>query len=500
MTQDTLSNPQMIKDPRELRRLLDEAAKRGSRVARLDWNTLMFGPQRDFIEDPSRLKVACCSRRAGKSHGVALALLKAGFEHPNSYPIYINMNRASAKAIIWPALKDIDKELNLGLRFDNTHGHIHLPNGSSIMVYGAGSKREMDKMRGIAPPLICLDEAQNMGNEMLYLLTQVLMPATFDYKASILVTGTPANSRHSPFYKICHGMQIGEDVKIGWSVHNWTMVENPYIPDPEEQRAFFMHQMGWNENTPAYLRELCGQWVFDTDKKIFNNREGMLVDRFPRELAEDWRWILGVDLGTKDPCAYSIGAYSRSIGQCYIVESYRLPELSTIEAGTEIERIYNRFPPFSHTIVDSGGQGAAFIKQWKSTHPSIPARPVEKGKDSVDMGISIMNADIRAGKLFFVEKGCSDLLQEMDTLQWDEKALEVGKRAVKSGMQDHAMDSCRYLHTKVQLGDVNAFVVDVPTRPKDETIPEECRKQAFSRKKKEPQWVKMGRWKRPGRR
>jgi hypothetical protein len=209
---------------------------------------------------------------------------------------------------------------------------------------------------------------------------------------------------------------------------------------------------------------------------------------------------LGVDLGTKDPCAYSIGAYSRSIGQCYIVESYRLPELSTIEAGTEIERIYNRFPPFSHTIVDSGGQGAAFIKQWKSTHPSIPARPVEKGKDSVDMGISIMNADIRAGKLFFVEKGCSDLLQEMDTLQWDEKALEVGKRSVKSGMQDHAMDSCRYLHTKVQLGDVNAFVVDVPTRPKDETIPEECRKQAFSRKKKEPQWVKMGRWKRPGRR
>ena len=45
-------------DPRELRRRLAEASKRGSRVARLDWNELMFGPQRAFIEDKGRLKVA----------------------------------------------------------------------------------------------------------------------------------------------------------------------------------------------------------------------------------------------------------------------------------------------------------------------------------------------------------------------------------------------------------------------------------------------------------
>ena len=495
----------MKNDPRELRRLLGEAGKRGARVARLDWNELMFGPQRDFIEDPSRLKVACCSRRAGKSHGIALALLKAGFEHPNSYPVYINMNRASAKGIIWPALRDIDAALNLGLRFDNTHGHIHLPNGSSIMVYGAGSKREMDKMRGLAPPCICLDEAQNMGSEMLYLLTQVLLPATFDYKAPIMVTGTPSNSRHNPFYKICHNEKIDETIgNFGWSVHHWTMDENPYIPDPEEQKAMFREAMGWNENTPAYLRELCGLWVFDTDKKIFNHRDDMLVDRFPVERADDWRWLMGVDLGTKDPCAYTVGAYSRAIGACYVVESYRSPDLSTIEAGTEIERLYNRYPPFSHTVVDSGGQGAAFIKQWKSSHPHIPAKPVEKGKDSVDMGISLINAEIRAGKLFFVEKGCQDLLQEMDTLQWDEKAWEVGKRAVKSGMQDHSVDSFRYMCTKVRLGDIGGFVVDDSYEKGSdryfEQLREKARKQAFKQRKAEPEWVTLGRWKRPGRR
>ena len=50
---------------KQLSRFMEEAMKRQSRVASLDWNTHMFGPQREFIEDPSRLKVACCSRRAG---------------------------------------------------------------------------------------------------------------------------------------------------------------------------------------------------------------------------------------------------------------------------------------------------------------------------------------------------------------------------------------------------------------------------------------------------
>jgi len=490
-------------DP-ELSRALAEVAKRASRVANLDWNTLMFGPQREFIEDPARLKVACCSRRAGKSHGVALALLKAGFEHPGSFPLYINMNRASAKGIIWPALKRIDKDLGLDLKFDNTHGHIYLPNGSAIMVYGAGSKREMDKMRGLAPSAVCLDEAQNMGNDMLYLLTQVLLPATFDYKAQIMVTGTPSNSRHNPFYKICHNIRLNDKVDIGWSVHNWTMLENPFIPDPEEQMAMFREAMGWNINTPAYLRELCGKWVFDTDRVIFHSTERMLVDRWPREKADDWRFIMGVDLGTVDPCAYTVMCYSRAVAEAYVLESYRKSDLSTIEAGAEIERLYDRYPTFSHTVVDSGGQGASFIRQWKDTHPHIPAKPVKKGADSVDMGISIINADIRAGKIFFVEKHCQDLLQELDTVQWDERAAEVGKRTVKAGMSDHAMDSFRYASTKLRIHDIGGFVADDSTPHGSPEywarLKQKAHDQAFNQRKPEPLWVKLGRWKRPGRR
>ena len=463
----------------------------------------MFGPQRNFILDDSRLKVACCSRRAGKSHGVALALLKAGFEKPGSFPLYINMNRASAKVIIWPALRDIDRQLNLGLKFNNTTSDVHLPNDSVIKVYGAGSRREMDKIRGGKPPAMVLDEAQNMGQDMLYLINEILLPSAADYQAPIMITGTPSNNRHSPFYRIANGLGLDDKSKLGWSVHHWTMKDNPYIPDPDGEMDLALNANGWSKNTPAFRREFLGEWVFDTHRTCFDYREHMVVQKFPEDQASDWRYVIGVDLGTEDPCAFTVLAYSRQVGRTYVLESYRHPDLTVLQAGTEVERLMHRYPTYSHIVVDSGGQGAAFVKQWKTSHPHIPARPVKKGHDSVDMGISIINADIRAGKLHFVEKYCLDVLQEMSELQWDEKSLELGKRIIKRGWEDHAADSLRYAYTKVRTHDVGGFVVDDSTdKYSDEWYKrktEEIRKQAFNQQKPEPYWVKVGRWKRRGR-
>lgn len=492
-------------DPK-VAKAIDAATTRANRIAGLDWGDLMFGPQREFIEDKSRLKVACCSRRAGKSHSVALALLKAGFQHAGSYPVYMNMNRASAKVIIWPALREIDRKLNLGLKFNNVTSNIHLPNESVIQVYGVGSRREMDKTRGGKPPAVCLDEAQNMGQDMLYLINEILLPSTADYQAPIMITGTPSNNRHSPFYKIATGGQLAEGVSSNWSVHHWTMKENPYIPDYEgEIELALAANPGWTRNTPGFRREYLGEWLFDTHRTAFDYREHMVVPRFPIEDANDWRYIIGVDLGTEDPCAFAVLAYSRSVARCYVLEAYRKGDLSVLEAGTEVERLMNRYPNYSNIVVDSGGQGAAFVRQWKDTHPHIPARPVKKGYDSVDMGISIMNADIRAGKLYFVEPYCLDVLAEMSELQWDEKSLVLGKRVIKRGLEDHASDAVRYAYTKVKIHDIGGFVVDDTPKDREEEFKRhhaQLKKAELSgdRKKTEPLWVRAGRWKRPGRR
>ena len=441
-------------DEEERRRLLAELQKRQGRIQSLDWDRLMFPEQRKFIEDPSRLKVAVCSRRAGKSHGVALALLKAAYQYPGSFPIYMNGNRAQAKVMIWPALRDIDQELKLGLRFDQATSDVKLPNaiGSVIKVYGVGTRREMDKIRGGKPPLSVLDEAQNMGSDMAYLISQVVLPSTADYKSAVLVTGTPNASCTGPFHDIAHGDSLS-DVSHGlkWSVHNWTMEENPYIDDPEEEYDLACAANGWTRQSPGFLREMKGKWVRDNQGMAFYMNGSMVVDKAPLEKADDWVFNLGIDLGTKDPCAYTIGATSNQLGATYILQSYK-DQFTTLQAGTEVERIMEQYPLKGPFPTDSGGQGAAFIAQWKTTHPNIPAVAVKKAYGSVDMGINIINADARAGKLFFVKSGCEQLIDELQMLMWDEKTSATGVRRIKRGdaFPDHCADSFRYMYTRVR--------------------------------------------------
>ena len=438
------------KDP-ELLRLIEEASKRSGRIASLDWEQLMFEPQRDFIMDDNRLRVACCSRRAGKSHAIGLAMVKAGFMYPASQPIYMNGTRSSIKKDVWPAIRKLNKELSLGLEFVENEAIIKFPNESRIMSYGIGSRREMDKIRGGKPPICCLDEAQNMGSDMEYLITEILLPATADYKASILVTGTPNASCSGPFYNITHGKGMGErDAELGWSVHHWTMAENPYIIDVEEEYDLAKKAKGWTDLSPGFRREYKGEWVRDTLGLCFEMPNAMIVDEFPEKDTSDWRYVLGVDLGTVDPCAFTIIAYSRALARSYVLMSYK-DQFTTLQCGTEIERLMDIYK-FDHIVVDSGGQGAAFIRQWKETHPTIPARPVRKGYDSVDMGIGIINSDVRAGKLKIVKHSCKQLLDEMNILIWDDRKSITGRRLVKRGdaYPDHCADSFRYAYQKVR--------------------------------------------------
>jgi len=273
-------------DP-ELLSVLREVQKRSEKLDLLDFHELTFGSQREFIEDESRLKVACCSRRSGKSHGVAILLLKHALQKPGCTPVYINMNRASAQLIIWPALRDLSNKFDLNLQFIKSSGDVIVPNGSEIRVFGAGSMREMDKVRGVGTTLTiaCLDEAQNFGADMEYLIRSVILPATADHKAPIVVTGTPNQTCAGPFHEICH--QSGEMVEalakegFGWSVHGWTMKENPYIKDVEEEYLLAKAANGWNDNTPAFRREYFGEWVRDTAGLCFDLHESMFVEEFP---------------------------------------------------------------------------------------------------------------------------------------------------------------------------------------------------------------------------
>lgn len=469
--------------------VLEEYARRQALLRQLDWDKLFFGPQKAFIEDPAQFKVACCSRQSGKTHGSAGALLKAALEMPGSTPIYINLNRTSAQGTIWPALKSIRDSEGLQMEFIRADSSVRLHNGSEIKVYGAGSMREMDKIRGLGASLnlVVLDEAQNFGSDMYILIRQVLLPATVTHKAPILVTGTPNAACAGPFYDIVHGggemFKDTSEKGSGWSVHGWTMKDNPHIPDVDEQYERHKAANNWTDASPGFRREYLGEWVRDTEGLCYNLTQSMMVDTFPVGDADDWRYILGVDVGTADPWAFTVLASSRALGQTYVLESYRQEDMSTLQAGGEIERLRDVYP-ITAIVVDTGGQGANPVRQWKDTHPTIPAEAVKKGYGSVDMGISIINADIAAGKLFFLKDSCGHLIDEAQILIWDQRRSPTGARRVKRGdsYPDHACDSFRYAYTKVRTWGTGAFGYNDMLQP---GTPEYADREARRRREKE---------------
>ena len=394
----------------------------------------------------SKYSIACCSRRAGKTFGVAIKLLKTAFDNPKTLSLYVTMSRTMGKDILWPALEWLNDEYNLGLVFKLNTGDIVLPNGSKILMRGAGSKREIDKMRGPKYIGVCIDEAQGFNWLLQYMIDEVLEPATLDYgdKSWIAVTGTPNAMCSGPFFEMWHGVTKNEDgrdtKKQVWEPHHWTFFDNIWQPTPERQAALIRERRGWTEETPKYVREYKGRWVKDTEGAAWTIGPHNLVYSFPIEKADDWRYCIGVDLGINDPCAFVVFAWSRDVGECYILESFEQEVDSPSGSAVEVDRLLEKYGQAT-IIADTGGQGKAHVGEWAETY-SISATPALKH----DKGgrISIINDELKAGTIKILAQHNHALINQATIIQWDEDARERGRWVYERGYLDHLVDALQY--------------------------------------------------------
>src|SRR5574343_1924212 len=80
---------------------------------------MTFPQQRALIEDPSRLKAACCTRRAGKTFGIGLYIWDVALKNPGCTILYLSLTRQSAKEIVMrDVLERLDRELGTGVHFN----------------------------------------------------------------------------------------------------------------------------------------------------------------------------------------------------------------------------------------------------------------------------------------------------------------------------------------------------------------------------------------------
>ena len=262
-----------------------------------------------FNDNISRKIVEMCSRRAGKTENNADLLLKYACE-PNTPVLYINLTFENAVSQIFQIILDEAKRVDLTVaRSSKSEGLISFANGSTIKLKGNKDKSEADKLQGFKYKCVIIDEAQSQCN-MNYLIDTIINPMLMDFEGSVLIlTGTPPR-RKGTYFEMAYN-------NISWKKYTWTMRDNPYIKNVDEEITRVCDEKGVTPDSPFIQREYFGQIAYDTEAQVFKGYKvykGAVSNNFiPTHIYE------GVDFGYADYNGIVTMAANVEQRQAYII-------------------------------------------------------------------------------------------------------------------------------------------------------------------------------------
>lgn len=394
-----------------------------------DFQSDLFAQQRKFIQDPARKKVALCSRRSGKtvvtSYALAYALEESDID---DVIVYAAKTRSIAKGLIWNKLKELQRRWKLPWQFREVDLQVVTEGGGMIQLSGLDKDAEIEKLRGIRARLVALDEPATYAPLIGRLVSEVIEPALGDLRGTLMVVGTPGI--------ICSGWwhDVSTGKTAGYSLHAWTIRENPYFPDPEQYLRERRAHNDWDEKHPTFVREDCGKWVQD---------DGDLVYKFSRlrnvvtELPELDAFGVGCDFGVNDSSAWVVLGWQEGMPQTYVVEAHKHTGMLPDEAAAFTKGLVERYKP-RRLVGDSQGLGKPYVEQFNRRYDAgIPMIPAEKSEKRAH--IELLNGEFRTGRIKILQGAGNPLLDEIAILGWNAKRTDS-----HPGLEDHAADALLY--------------------------------------------------------
>jgi hypothetical protein len=373
----------------------------------------LFKEQREvFLDTMVRRKCIMCSRRAGKTELNARLLVRA-CAIPNSPCLYVNLTFANAINQTFDKILECAKAIELPVQSSSkADGFIIFANGSSITFKGNTNKAEADKIRGYKYRLAIIDEAQSQVN-MPYLINEVVEPLLMDFADSVMIlTGTPPRVKNTYFEKAWNSK--------GWQNYHWTMFENPYIPNAEEQLEKICEEKGLGKESDFIQREYYGVIAYDTEAQVFKDYK--TFEKVPDEFMPT-DIVIGVDFGFSDYNGVVSLAFNKETMECYAFNENKFNK-STSSAVIEcVKNHYENAKMFmvdrakrlnkdadltNITIVTDSNEKA--ICYELSMNNKLPAYPCYK-YDKV-MAISQLSDWCRTGKIKVLKDGY--LAEEFD--------------------------------------------------------------------------------------
>lgn len=422
--------------------------------------------QLGVLEDPSRLIVIRCPRRTGKSQVLCGKVLDRGLVLPGQKSLMFALTRDQARKIFFDELLVWGERLGLELQPRYADLEVHLPNGHRVLIRGAESDADIEKWRGWKLATVAADEAASFHVRLKGAWEKVLQPCLADLRGTFLMAGSPGEILSGTFYDASCPGALTPTVKDGtstvhsrpyaqresaewrsyrsimerspeapqtsdeftWSLHEWTKKDNTFLPHLWDEALRRKLSNGWGDDNPIWLREDLGIWAAGESSLAyrFNSSENLWVPADRARAWESlpaghiWHFIIGADLGFRDPFAIEVAACSPSHPGLFHVWEFEAAGMTVNAMGAKLQEVYDAFSDrgggVDALVGDFDVLGDAMLNQIAEEY----GLPIEKAvkKDKRDH-IELLNGDLVDGRCKILPD--SALARQMATIQWDDK-------------------------------------------------------------------------------
>lgn len=408
--------------------------------------------QLNFIKDPSRRKVVLGTRRSAKSFMLALYLISAALKTPKGKFIYMALTNESARRTMWSDIfETIFTKYNIQADL-NSKLEIHFSNGAVIYLRGLdATPHQMNKLRGQKFDLACIDECQDFTQDLRQIIKGVLQMTLAQSQATLVLAGTPGNQLGNHYFWQIHKPESEE---TEWNKFFFEWKDNTSIDPKSNMRVCDAIQQEVDEeikrnplivNTPTFQQEILGKWVIQTDARVYRSDHTNYIHEIPIAFYVDAVYILSTDLGYVDATAYTVSAYNKKFNnKMYVIESFKKTKQTITDVAKEIKRLqekYKEIGGFKQIVIDAANLQA--VEEMRKIH-HLPLTAAEKaGKQA---HIALLNSDLITKNVAILKHANLELIEELETLIWDQKALIKGKHKESATKDNHLTDSLLYAH------------------------------------------------------
>jgi hypothetical protein len=224
---------------------------------------------------------------------------------------------------------------------------------------------------------------------------------------------------------------VSNGVKAGYSLHQWTILDNPHIPHARKWLEERLVKRNWTWDHPVFQREWLGRWVRSLESIIYRFR----ADK--NAILGAWvptHYVIGVDLGYDDATAFVVWGFTLKSPKVRAVDCFKRVGMLPHQVAENLKSYIDKYEPVK-VVADTGGLGKAIVEEMKQRY-ALQIEPAEKQKKN-DF-IELMNSDFEMGNIE-IDPSLKDYISELMTLQWDER-----RRKEDTRYENHCCDGGLY--------------------------------------------------------